>query len=241
MRKTNLTRICKQCQREFKVLPSEIKKKKGIFCSMCCRAKYYTNVRLSSFFIKKDNVPWNKGKVGVQKGWNKGLKCPQIGIKLIGNKNGRGSKQSEENKNKLRLLRLGKQLSLETKLKISKALIGKKQSTELRLKKSVRMSGKNNPFYKDGKSKERKSERQIEMRGIRYRMWRESVFKRDDYTCCICSERGKKLNADHIKTWKNHPDERYNVDNGRTLCIDCHRNIHKLTENKTKANLNDKS
>src|SRR3990167_8684542 len=60
-------------------------------------------------------------------------------------------------------------------------------------------------------------------RGVEYRIWRESVFKRDNYICVWCDQRGKKLNADHIKPFCLFPELRFVVDNGRTLCIDCHR------------------
>ncbi len=56
-----------------------------------------------------------------------------------------------------------------------------------------------------------------------YVAWRKSVFERDDYTCQKCSVRGKKLNADHIKPFSLYPSLRLSLDNGRTLCVDCHK------------------
>lgn len=56
--------------------------------------------------------------------------------------------------------------------------------------------------------------------------WRESVFERDDYTCQDCGERGVKLNAHHIKRRATHPELATDVDNGVTLCIECHANRH---------------
>ena len=57
-----------------------------------------------------------------------------------------------------------------------------------------------------------------------YRLWREAVFKRDDYTCQNCGKRGGKLNADHIKLFALFPELRFKVSNGRTLCnAPCHR------------------
>jgi 5-methylcytosine-specific restriction endonuclease McrA len=57
----------------------------------------------------------------------------------------------------------------------------------------------------------------------RYTEWRTAVFRRDDYTCQACGVRGGRLNAHHIKRWSRHPELRYAVENGKTLCISCHR------------------
>ena len=56
-----------------------------------------------------------------------------------------------------------------------------------------------------------------------YRRWRSFVFRRDDYTCQTCNKKGGEIQADHIKPWAFYPDLRFSVDNGRTLCKDCHR------------------
>ncbi len=61
-----------------------------------------------------------------------------------------------------------------------------------------------------------------------YRLWRESVFKRDNYKCIWCGAYSTKdikvvINADHIKPFAYFPELRFAIDNGRTLCIDCHK------------------
>lgn len=86
--------------------------------------------------------------------------------------------------------------------------------------------GKNNPHWKGGISSEG-----IRIRQTReYKLWRISVFERDNYTCRFCGKRGDKtrLNADHIKPFADYPELRFAIDNGRTLCKDCHKSVHKL-------------
>lgn len=57
--------------------------------------------------------------------------------------------------------------------------------------------------------------------------WRVSVFDRDGYTCQICGRVGVRLNAHHVRPWAQHEALRHVVDNGITLCIECHRIVHK--------------
>lgn len=58
-----------------------------------------------------------------------------------------------------------------------------------------------------------------------YIEWRTAVYKRDDYRCQECGK-GGQLNAHHIKEWALHPESRFDVNNGITLCEDCHIEKH---------------
>lgn len=68
--------------------------------------------------------------------------------------------------------------------------------------------------------------------------WRRRIYRRDDYTCQLCGERGGKLEADHfpvkfstifrkfnIKTFEQAMQCKafWQIKNGRTLCVKCHR------------------
>lgn len=60
----------------------------------------------------------------------------------------------------------------------------------------------------------------------KYRKWRESVLKRDNYICQECGT-SKKLNVHHIKHFSDHEELRYDMGNAVTLCELCHRKLHK--------------
>lgn len=69
-----------------------------------------------------------------------------------------------------------------------------------------------------------------------YQEWRRGVFQRDEYTCQKCGQIGGNLNAHHIKKFKDFPKQRYDIDNGLTLCIDCHKEEHKNKSKKRTSN-----
>ena len=58
---------------------------------------------------------------------------------------------------------------------------------------------------------------------IEYRLWREAVFARDNWTCQNCRDKGGKLHAHHIKSFAYYPELRFAIDNGQTLCKYCHK------------------
>lgn len=60
-----------------------------------------------------------------------------------------------------------------------------------------------------------------------YNEWRRRVFERDDFTCRSCFVVGGYIEAHHIKSFKRHPSLRFVVDNGKTLCLPCHKTEHK--------------
>lgn len=58
-----------------------------------------------------------------------------------------------------------------------------------------------------------------------YIKWRQLVFERDNYKCQECGN-GGHVQAHHIKPWAYYPDLRFDIDNGMTLCRDCHAQKH---------------
>lgn len=85
-----------------------------------------------------------------------------------------------------------------------------------------RITGSKNPAWKGGITPENHKIRS----STEYKLWRKAVFERDNYTCVWCKRKEEvsgKLNADHIKPFAYFPELRFAIDNGRTLCIDCHK------------------
>lgn len=61
-----------------------------------------------------------------------------------------------------------------------------------------------------------------------FKKWRKDVFVRDHYTCQCCGKISSKLNAHHLDGYNWCVDKRVDVDNGITLCKECHLEFHSL-------------
>jgi 5-methylcytosine-specific restriction endonuclease McrA len=84
--------------------------------------------------------------------------------------------------------------------------------------------GEHHPNWRGGISSKKRSTSHPE-----YKQWRSDVFQRDNWTCQTCGKRGDgiRLEGHHIKSWAMYPELRYEIDNGVTLCHEC----HELTDN----------
>lgn len=88
---------------------------------------------------------------------------------------------------------------------------------------SEMMSGENHYNWNGGTT----VERSLDMASREYKQWRTAVFERDGYTCQKCGDRkGGNLRAHHIKSWIEFPEQRHSVENGVTLCENCHKEEH---------------
>lgn len=147
----------------------------------------------------------------------------KISASLKGNKYALGFQHSEETIRKVREAslrqdhswKIGMKASEETRKKQSEARKGKPFTKSHR----ENMSGENHWNWKGGIT----TDNEMQRKSLEYRLWRESVFQRDNWTCQECGVKGGTLHADHIKPFSQYPDLRLALDNGRTLCVGCHR------------------
>jgi len=131
--------------------------------------------------------------------WNKGMKGSKPWYNTSGfNKDGFHGKHTQE-----------------TKEKISKA---KKDCIAWNKGKSAYwVKGEKNSNWKGGITKEDRLQR------VRFRKTiQKSVFERDNYTCQMCGAKGVDLQVDHIQSWAEYIELRFNINNCRTLCAKCH-------------------
>lgn len=154
-----------------------------------------------------------------------------------------GFKHTEESKEKIRIANIGKKRSEETKRKISKGNKGKKHSEEAKKKISLgnkgkkhskehnekiskiqkgKRMGKDNPRYNPNLTDEDRGNKRL-IPG--YYEWRSAVYKRDNYICQVCNNKGY-LNAHHIESYSSNKELRITLSNGITLCQKCHDDLH---------------
>lgn len=134
--------------------------------------------------------------------------------KLRLSRKAKGREYTEETRKKMSLGQKGRKHSEETKKKISLAHLGVRDP-----KISERQRGSKSHLWKGGITPINLLIRS----SVEYRMWRKSVFERDNYTCQGCGKKGGYLHADHIKQFAYYPKLRFDINNGRTLCKPCHK------------------
>ena len=199
-----------------------------------------------------------KGRKQTKQGFRKGHKPWNKGIP-----------HTEETKRKVSEAKKGTKASEETKRKISEAnkgnkhpFFGKHHTKESRKIISENLKSKTNVKGRFQKGREAKptktsfkkgmvpwnkgrgnktSENERARDSIEFRLWREAVFARDNFTCQKCDERGGKLHPHHIKNFAQFPELRFAIDNGITFCEKCHRKFHSIygLKNNTEEQINE--
>lgn len=96
-----------------------------------------------------------------------------------------------------------------------------KQNNKSLKQLSEKRKGKDNPAWKNGITPEL-----LKLRSsYNHRRWAKLVKTRDKFICQKCGS-NKNIVAHHIKSFINNPELRSDINNGITLCFDCHWKIH---------------
>lgn len=190
-----------------------------------------------------------KRKIGLASARNaKFVMTPEVRLKISNSLKGRHP--SDETRKKLSLARMGdKNVSKreDVKEKIRQSKLGKKRAPftdEARRNMSEAHKGKRSN-WQGGKT----ALGQLIRSSANYDEWRVTIFKRDDYTCQICGERGGRLQVDHIERFaqilvRNNIHsledaiaclELWDINNGRVLCVPCHAKTPTFCNKKQKT------
>lgn len=212
-----ITVNCLQCGKEFSACKYNIKNGMDKFCSRSCSAKHYGKLRMRPDKICKNcgNTFYPSAKSVI---FCSSYCCVEY-RKAIGGYSKPRKKMTEQQK-----------LDQSNRIKAyydnggTSANKGKKlpnrsgENHHFWGKKRPELTGHNNPNWKGGVTFE-DSNKHL---GNDYTIWRRHVFYRDNYTCQMCGQNNGYLHADHIKSWSDYPELRFDVNNGRTLCRACH-------------------
>lgn len=151
----------------------------------------------------------------------------------------RGKPLSPEHKLKMSMAMRGRKRTPEHQAKLNAAQTGRPKSPETRAKISATLTGRAGaPHQQPARAAISAAQRErwkevrspLSRTSYEYRAWRVAVLERDGWQCrkCGASKRGRTLHAHHIRSFKDHPELRFSVDNGLTLCASCHTTEERL-------------
>lgn len=189
--------VCQLCHKPYSV--HNCRKYKSKFCSLRCnmldKHKRFGQVAREK---AKETMIGNKYRCG-KVPWNKGIKTGKpswnsgkTGLQIAWNK---GKKQIDY-------------LSKESLIKVKQNLL------------KMSKSGKYHWNWRGGITDKNHKIRC----SIKYKEWRTKILQRDKFSCVMCgyrSHKRKDIRVDHIKPFSLYPELRFDINNGRTLCIPC--------------------
>lgn len=214
------TKICQYCGKEWTktYLTSRSTFAKQKYCSRLCADKRHNkgkNIKkcliCTKEFIRKGrrNLNWWANAKYCSQDCSAKARIGKSGYWLGKVSHFKGRKHTLEAKEKNRLAHLGKSPT-------NKGI------------KRLDIRGEKHWNWQGGKYNNRHK-----LNTVEYKQWVSDVFFRDNWTCQTCGIRGTYLQAHHIKSWAHYPDLRFDVNNGVTLCVSC----HKLTDNYKGRNI----
>ena len=243
---------CSFCQSSFDCKPSRYKRSKNVFCSTVCHdlfRKRQTYQRLTKK-IGEDLKSWLEKKY-----LNEMLPASKISKILYGKPSNKSHVITLLRENDIPIRQGSEAIKSQwvnnDKRKSNQAKIAKEklnddktraklretmQTEQYRINTSIPKRGNNNPMYgvvgeaHPNWNSDYDSETNVLLRkDVETVRWRKKVFERDDYTCVKCNDdTGGNLIAHHKNGWHWDVENRYNIDNGGTLCKNCHVEFHTI-------------
>ncbi|HEC63774.1 MAG TPA: hypothetical protein ENI23_00605 [bacterium] len=58
--------------------------------------------------------------------------------------------------------------------------------------------------------------------------WSRAILRAADWTCQLCNKRGTNLSAHHLFNSADHPDKKYDRNNGISICREHHLDFHSI-------------
>ena len=112
-----------------------------------------------------------------------------------------------------------------------KSIIGKKSNSKTKFFKGQIPWNKGLKGYRAGELNNKwkggiTSENDKIRKSDEYKNWRKSVYLRDNFICQGCKKVGGRIHAHHINPFSKFPKLRFDINNGITLCFNCHKAIH---------------
>lgn len=243
--------VCPICGKEFYRKPSYLKKmKRQPTCGFECKGKLQTKIKYEKM-CKMVNEDFKEYLV--REYWENKKNTREISIEVYGkpsktlitdymkllgiprrNRNEAVALQwvdnDERKKQATEIL-----TEIRQRPEVIKKIDEYRKSAECREAISKANSGKNNGMYGiTGELHPAWNPDYDSNLNIKYRKdykttrWRKEVYNRDKHTCQVCNDSsGGNLVAHHLDGWNWHISGRYDLNNGITLCANCHNEFHK--------------
>ncbi len=250
---------CEVCGKEFHRSKSGIRK--HVYCSKDCEYKgkklipihkleLKHNINNLGDWLKEQYIDKKRSTTSIREELGIGthqilryLKMFNIKIRSKSDSVKISWKNSDESRHKIASENAIKNLKDRTKLK--QIMQTEEYKEKQRISKTgskngmYGVRGKDNPLYNESIPIEERINRRILPE---YRIWRESVYNRDKYICQCCGyNKGKILVAHHLNSYMKYKEDRFDVNNGITLCEECHKKFHSMYGygNNTREQFND--
>lgn len=228
--KARIALRCDYCGREYSTDYQTWRKrsKEGVIKKDCCNNPNCTTQKAEEALLKKYGVPNACCIPSVVE------KIKQTNLEKYGCENPFANKEIQEKIRKTNIEKYGVPVPTQNPdiyAKGIKTCLDKYGVSNYGAIYSANHKGELSPTWKGNARKTERTERY----DPRYNEFRRNVFIRDHFTCQCCGARNYKgrhgsvqLEAHHLNNFKDYIDERYDPNNGVTLCQKCHIKFHSM-------------